>query len=191
MDEATARTRIESMTAWDSEPKLTADQVDLLVAFARRSDTSFRWATDDTDWAAATVYVLAERRAPVSRNGHIYTITTAGTSGANEPLWPTTTGSTVVDGTVTWTEAGTSWAPTYDLNAAAAEGWRWKAATVAGQFNFGTDQQTFDRTGKHAQCLAMAEHYQKRVSGSIRVGPGLPVLRPQIVPIPADDGLIP
>ncbi len=187
MDEATARTRIESMTAWDSEPTLTADQIDLLVAFARRSDPSFRWITDDATWAATTAYALSDRRAPVSRNGHIYTVTTAGTSGANEPLWPSS--GTVTDGTVVWTEAGSSWTPTYDLNAAAAEGWRWKAARVAGEFTFGTDQQSFNRDDKHVHCMAMAEHYQKRVSGSIRVKGALPILTPPIIPVPADDGL--
>lgn len=187
MDEATARARIESMTAWDSEPALSQDQIDALVAFARRADDTFRWVDDDTSWTATTAYSLATRRAPLTRNGHLYEVTTAGTSGSSEPAWPTTAGGTVVDGSVHWTEVGGSWSPTYDLNAAAAEGWRWKAAKVAGEFDFSTDQQTFDRTGKHAQCLAMAEHYQKRVSGSIRVKGSLPILTPPVVPIPADD----
>jgi hypothetical protein len=187
MDEATATTRLEAMTAWDSEPTLTSGQITALVAAARRTDDSFRWATDDTSWAALTAYALATRRAPITRNGHLYEVSTAGTSGASEPTWPTDAGSTVVDGTVSWTEVGASWSPTYDLNAAAAEGWRWKAAKVAGEFDFNTDQQTFNRTGKHVQCLAMAEHYQKRVSGSIRVKASLPILTPPIIPIPADD----
>jgi len=89
---------------------------------------------------------------------------------------------------VTWTEVGASWSPTYDLNAAAAEGWRWKAAKVAGEFDFNTDQQSFTRSDKHAQCLAMAAHYAKRVTGSIRVKGSLPILTPPVVPIPADDG---
>jgi hypothetical protein len=187
MDEATATTRLQSMTAWDSEPALTSDQITALVAFARRADDTFRWVDDDASWAASTAYALADRRAPLTRNGHVYQVSTAGTSGSSEPTWPTSAGATVVDGTVTWTEAGGSWAPTYDLNAAAAEGWRWKAAKVAGEFDFGTDQQTFDRTGKHDQCMAMALHYQKRVSGSIRVASSLPILTPPIIPIPADD----
>ncbi|MBA3587305.1 MAG: hypothetical protein H0W41_06685 [Chloroflexi bacterium] len=62
------------------------------------------------------------------------------------------------------------WTGTYNFNAAAAEGWRWKAGKVAAEFDFATDQQSFYRTGKYKACMAMAEHYQKRVSGSIRVG---------------------
>jgi len=187
MDEATARTRLEAMTAWDSEPTLSSGQLDTLVAFARRTDDAFRWITDDTSWAATTAYTLTTKRAPLTRNGHVYEVTTAGTSGASEPTWPTTAGGTVVDGTVHWAEAGGSWSPTYDLNAAAAEGWRWKAAKVAGEFDFSTDQQDFSRSNKHTQCLAMAEHYQKRVSGSVRVKGSLPILTPPIIPIPADD----
>jgi hypothetical protein len=34
MNEATARTRIESMVAWDQEPVLTPDQVTELVVLA-------------------------------------------------------------------------------------------------------------------------------------------------------------
>src|ERR1700732_4108692 len=37
-------------------------------------------------------------------NGHLYICTVAGTTGANQPIWPLTEGGTVVDGTVTWKE---------------------------------------------------------------------------------------
>jgi hypothetical protein len=187
VDEATATARLQSMTAWDSEPVLSADQLTALVAFGRRSDDVFRWITDDTNWAAVTTYVLNTRRAPITRNGHIYLVTTAGTSGAVEPAWPTALNATIADGTVVWTEAGGSWAPTYDLNAAAAEGWRWKAATVAGAFSFTTDSQVFNRAEINAMCLAMAEKYQKRVTGSIRQRGSLPIIAPPIIPVPIDD----
>jgi len=187
MDEATARTRIEAMTAWDQTPALLSTDVDALVVLARRSDDVFRWITDDTEWAATTAYVLNDRRAPKTRNGHIYLVTTAGTSGASEPAWPTATNGVVVDGTVHWTEAGGSWAPTYDLNAAAAEGWRWKAAKVAGSFDFSTDQQDFSRSQMVEMCLAMADRYQKKVTASIRLKGALPIIPPPIIPVPIDD----
>lgn len=60
-----------------------------------------------------------------------------------------------------------NWTGTYDLNAAAAEGWRWKAAKAAGQFAFSSDGQTFNRNQIYEACLAMADRYSKRVVGSI------------------------
>jgi len=39
---------------------------------------------------------------PTTPNGFLYRVTDNGTSGGTEPTWPTTLGSTVVDGTVTW-----------------------------------------------------------------------------------------
>ena len=68
-----------------------------------------------TAWAASTAYTSTEtvdsesgqityRRAvnPVN-TGLVFEVTTAGTSGSSEPTWPTTAGSTVTDGGVTWT----------------------------------------------------------------------------------------
>lgn len=60
-----------------------------------------------------------------------------------------------------------NWTGTYDLNAAASEGWRWKAAKVAGNFGFSSDGQTFNREQVHRACLAMAASYGKRRVGSI------------------------
>lgn len=40
---------------------------------------------------------------PVTANGFYYKCTVAGTTGGSEPSWPTTIGTTVVDGGVTWT----------------------------------------------------------------------------------------
>ena len=175
------------MLAWDQDPALSADEVTALVVLARRADDVFRWITDDTEWAPATVYALNDRRAPITRNGHIYLATTPGTSGASEPAFPTALNATVTDGSVVWTEAGGSWAPTYDLNAAAAEGWRWKAARVAGDFTFTTDAQVFNRAEVSAMCLAMADRYQRKVMASIRQRGSLPIIPPPIIPVPIDD----
>ena len=55
-------------------------------------------------WVAATVYALGAIVTPTVSNGYKYKVTVAGTSHATtEPTWPTGgVGSTVVDGTVTW-----------------------------------------------------------------------------------------
>lgn len=54
-------------------------------------------------WAASTNYnVAGSFVTPKTANGYCYVSTNAGTSGATEPVWPTTLGSTVSDGTITW-----------------------------------------------------------------------------------------
>ena len=64
-------------------------------------------------WADSTAYVLGDYVLPTTLNGYRYVCTTAGTSDAAEPTWPTTIGGTVSDNTVVWTcEAVTSTIPT-------------------------------------------------------------------------------
>ncbi|MEO8430695.1 MAG: choice-of-anchor tandem repeat NxxGxxAF-containing protein [Acidobacteriota bacterium] len=53
-------------------------------------------------WTASTAYGAGVRAAPTVRTGIEFQVQVAGTSGAVEPVWPTTVGTTVVDGTVTW-----------------------------------------------------------------------------------------
>jgi hypothetical protein len=50
-------------------------------------------------------------------------------------------------------DANENWIPTYDLYAAAADIWAQKAAGVAEQFNFGSDDQSFERSKIHEQYL--------------------------------------
>lgn len=57
-------------------------------------------------WAANTGFILNAVVSPTTPNGHFYRATTAGTSGGTEPQWCTTSGCTVNDGTVVWTEIG-------------------------------------------------------------------------------------
>lgn len=57
-------------------------------------------------WAASTSYALNAVTIPTTANGHIYVAEVGGTSDTVEPTWPTD-GSTVVDGSVTWRDAGT------------------------------------------------------------------------------------
>lgn len=56
-------------------------------------------------WVTATAYDLDDLVVPTVANGHYYKATTAGTSDAGEPTWPTN-GTTVADGTAVWTDQG-------------------------------------------------------------------------------------
>lgn len=89
--------------------------------FQPAAPNGFRYKVTDvsigaTAWAAAVAKSLANFVKPTVSNKYRYECTTAGTTGATEPTWPTVDGSSVVDGTVTWTcrdTATTGAAPVY------------------------------------------------------------------------------
>jgi hypothetical protein len=58
---------------------------------------------------------------------------------------------------------GTDYVETWDLNRAAAEGWRWKAAKVAGEFDFQADGAQYNRSQKLDMCNKMVAQYQRRI----------------------------
>ena len=57
-------------------------------------------------WKSSHVYVVGQIVTPTTRNLHKYRVTTAGTSGASEPTFPTSSGGTVTSGNVVFTENG-------------------------------------------------------------------------------------
>lgn len=59
-------------------------------------------------WTASTAFALNAVVTPTTPNGHFFRATTAGTSNSSEPTWCTGSGCTVNDGTVVWTEIGTT-----------------------------------------------------------------------------------
>ena len=59
------------------------------------------------------------------------------------------------------------WEPTYALNAAAAEGWRWKAGKVAGAVTIGQDGSTINRSDMHKACMAQAAHYDSMKNDTV------------------------
>ena len=54
-------------------------------------------------WAATTAYTTTQYVVPAVSTGFVYKCTTGGTSGSVSPVFPTTIGATVTDGSVTWT----------------------------------------------------------------------------------------
>lgn len=63
-----------------------------------------------------------------------------------------------------------NWEPTWDLDFAAAEGWRRKAGMAAARFNFSEDGQTFQRAQVYAHCISQAEMYARKGMGAIPAG---------------------
>ena len=48
----------------------------------------------------------------------------------------------------------------YDLNAAAADVWRYKAANAAKMYSFSAGGQTFQRNQFWTNCIQMAQYYE-------------------------------
>jgi hypothetical protein len=65
------------------------------------------------------------------------------------------------------TREDSTWNPTFDLNAGAAEGWSRKAAKAATAFNFAEDGQRFDRSQIYAHCAAQQKYYADKAMGSL------------------------
>lgn len=66
------------------------------------------WASARRKWAALTIYYIGDTITPGNDNGHSYKCTTGGTSGGSQPTFPTGAGATVSDGSVVWTETGST-----------------------------------------------------------------------------------
>lgn len=71
----------------------------------------------------------------------------------------------LVDGSV-----NSAWTPTYDLNAAAAEVWREKAAALAAVFDFSADGASYQRSQAASNAQRMVQFYQsRRFAGNVRL----------------------
>jgi len=121
-------------------------------------------------WQPGKVYALGDHANPTLINGYRYVVSVAGTSGATEPTWPTSgKGATVTDGGVTWTLDGLAWVPTWDLNAAAAEGWRIKAGKAASRASFSSAGSSYQRNQVWQMCMEMAKAYAKKRLVSVTI----------------------
>ena len=59
--------------------------------------------------------------------------------------------------------------PTFDLDHAAAEGWRWKAGKCSPDYSANLDGAQLARNQRYEHCLEMANRYAGRSSTSIAV----------------------
>lgn len=172
MNESEARAKLVDLTAANTFPTLTDEQVDRLLRSSRRVDVDGVLPSDDTEWAAATDYVVDDLIVPTVRSGRAYKVTVAGTSGATEPTWPTVHGDTVTLDGVTYedvTDDHAIWSGPWDFNRAAAEGWRIKAANVSNRHDFGSNQGNYNPSQVFEHCVKMAEYYASRQIGTIDV----------------------
>lgn len=172
MDFPEAARRLRIYTAASDVPALTSDEIDLLLADARRADSDGNAPDGYVSWVPGQAYSSGALVVPPTRDGYVYTATVGGTAStaSTGPAFPTSSTGTVVDGGVTWgNRASAPWAPTFDLNAAAAEGWRWKAAKAASMIDFTADGASFKQDQLLAHCEKMVKRYSKGTLGTMEL----------------------
>lgn len=167
MDEARARVYLEALCAANDDPRLEERELVLVVAAAKRPDRAGNLPTNvagAASWAAAHAYLAGDT---IYAGGRWWIALDSGTSSSSTPSWPDLDGrpasdAQVADGDLVWADLGEAWAPTWNLDAGAALGWRLKAGKVANRFSFTADGQTFNRREMFAHCMQMAKVYERR-----------------------------
>lgn len=175
MDAVSALARLERMVASSEDPALNAAAMADLLIMAKRPDDNGNLPTNVSSvatWLASTRYGPGDVVQPSPASGRWWRCTVGGTSGTTQPAWPDLRGEartarTIGDGYVTWEDAGAAWTPTWDLAAAAVEGWEQKAALAAGRFEFTTDGQSFLRQQVVEHCHAQADRYRRKMSATV------------------------
>lgn len=176
MNKADALLRLAQMTAAETDPVLSTDDLNDLLWMAEREDLNGNSPGNGNalDYVPNVSVYLAGQVVLITLSGDRFWVATS-TGIPTGITFPDITGdltqTTVIDGPVTWRDNGNTWVPTWDLNYAAAEGWRRKAGRVSNRFDFGSDNQTFSRSQFMAQCLMMADRYTKRYGKTLSVVP--------------------
>lgn len=174
MDTTDALAELRLLAAPEEDPQLTPEELMTVLDRARRPDLSGNLPLNTSAasaWAAATAYTVGTvvKQSPAS--GRYWRCRIAGTSATTQPSWPDlsarlVTSLVITDGSVVWEDAGGEWAPTWDLNAAAALAWRAKAAKASCRVDIDDNGQRIARRQVIATCLEMANRYRRR-SGTL------------------------
>lgn len=121
----------------DSEPELGLEDVEKIL------DKNLRVTT----WSASKTLRYGQLIFPSARNGHVYRVTIAGTTGTAEPTWSLVDSATVVNGGVTFEEYGAVPRNIYNVTEAAKQCWQMKMSKASEYFSGGrrgNENQIFD-----------------------------------------------
>lgn len=61
------------------------------------------------------------------------------------------------------------WEPTFDLDYAAAEGWRWKAGRTVPRYGVTLDTESLQRQQVYAHCISQADRFARKLVGTLGV----------------------
>jgi Tfp pilus assembly protein PilV len=118
-------------------------------------------------WTPTRAYSAGTLVAPTTPNGHTYRATTAGTSGAVQPAWPTGTGDTVVEAgatpPITWQENG---AAVYEQPDEQVEYAGDTAITIRGNFDYSANQPGDTDHGREPAIETASTHFPLITTGN-------------------------
>lgn len=132
--------------------------------------TSMIGKAHNVGWAASTAYALNDVRKPTTpnRTGYCYRATTAGTTGATEPVWPQEIGVTVTDGTVVWTclDVEETWYCIQSINGTSVRIDNWNNTMGNAGRGYGGATETVATYKREPIKLAMGTGFQFQKSGT-------------------------
>jgi hypothetical protein len=170
VEEQAARTELVSICPPAENPTLTESEIISMVMHAKRPDGFGNPPDNYIPWTANTLVRVGAFVVPTIRNGSVYRATVAGTTGATEPVWPTSVGGAVSDASASWERSSAApWVPTWDLAAGAVYGWRIKAGRAASGYQFSDGGASFARNQILEHCLKMIQLYSGSGVGSLRI----------------------
>ena len=150
--------QLRFMVDADHEPTLSTEELHTLLQL-------HQYETTLPSWEPSTAYSVGNQVVPSPRNGLVYEVSVAGTSGTVQP--PFGDISLVDNSSVTWIVASSDDA--YNLNRAAAEGWRIKAGRVSNRYDIKDDVSGTSRSQQFKHCMEMYKSYRRGGYGSIPV----------------------
>lgn len=114
------------------------------------------------DWVASTA-ITGNYRIKVTTNNRLYRCIESGTTGADEPSWPTLrasrVGYVVTDNTCYWQDEGDAPTDNYDLSGLAKAAWTLKALKCVNDINTSDEWLQLELQQRHAHCVRMANSF--------------------------------
>jgi hypothetical protein len=192
-----SKDRLISMVAATEEPVLIDNDLEDLMRLARVVDRYGTAPDAFKVWMPGHDYLADDPVVPTSRGDTgpqswssvlylpppipytaaiVWVAQDDGTSGDVEPDWvksPVMGTTTVIDNTITWlADLFTPWFGSWDLNLAACEGWRRKAAKASSGYQFTDQGKSLNRNQIFEQCLKMSREYAKKAMRSAPLSKG-------------------